>query len=476
MRLRNTIIVLILFAIVGGYAFVVGHYSVNEEKPKLIDVKPDDIAKIELKYSDRDIVLERDKGKPWRLVKPVGADADQAQANNLARAIADGVLVRTVDDKPADLAPFGLKPPTTTVTVTTFDKKTVPSIEVGKSTPIGFNAYVRLSNSPAVLLTEGAFSAGMNKSVNDLRVRDLMTFKLDDVQKLIIARDNGQTVEIDRDGDNWKIVKPSASPADDTAVRMALGTLVNARATDFVSDAPTNVAQYGLEKPHLTATVVLKNGEQQSMLFGFKQAGEGKSGIYVRRGERAPVYAVAEYVMTSLDKSPLDFRNKTIVKVDPESVETVKVKTSDGEFTLKRVPVGNWDVVAGGKTTEADIPVVERLLNQFRDLKGESIVADPMPSAQPFGLDNPAVEITLIGKDGKQLGMVKLAKISVKPTAPPIPGEPAQRTEYYATSSGSKAVYSLSDFSFEQLNRPAPLYMAKAPQPPPPQAAASPAK
>ncbi len=120
------------------------------------------------------------------------------------------------------------------------------------------------------------------------------------------------------------------------------------------------------------------------------------------------------------------------MKIDPESVETVKVKTSDGEFTLKRAPVGKWDVIAGGKTTEGDIPVVERLLNQFRDLKGESIVADPMPSAQPFGLDNPALEVTLTGKDGKQLGMVKLAKINVKPTAPPLPGEPAQRTEYYA--------------------------------------------
>ncbi len=189
----------------------------------------------------------------------------------------------------------------------------------------------------------------MNKTVNDLRVRDLMAFKLDDVQKLIIARDNGPAVEIDRDGDNWKIVKPAPSPADDTAVRMALGTLVNARASDFVADAPGNVNQYGLEKPHLTATVVLKNGEQQSMLFGFKQNEQGKSGIYVRRGERAPVYAVAEYVMTSLDKSPLDFRNKTILKIDPETVDTVKVKNSDGEFTLKRAPVGKWDVVSRGQ-------------------------------------------------------------------------------------------------------------------------------
>jgi len=470
MRLRNTIIVLILFAIVGGYAFIAGHYSSPEAQRKLLAVKQDDIAKIELHYADRDIVLERDKGKPWRLVRPIGAEADQTQANNLARAIADCAVVRTVDDKPADLAPFGLKPPTTTVTVTTFDKKTLPAIEVGKSTPIGFNAYVRLADSPAVLLAEAVFSAGMNKTVNDLRVRDLMAFKLDDVQKLIIARDNGQTVEIDRDGDHWKIVKPAPYAADDTAVRMALSTLVNAKASDFIADAPGNVTQYGLEKPHLTAAVMLKNGEQQSMLFGFKQSEQGKSGIYVRRGERAPVYAVAGYVMSSLDKSVLDFRNRTIVKVDPEAVGTVKVKNSDGEFTLKRAGT-DWNVMAGGKTTEADIPVVERLLNQLRDLKGQSIVADPMPSAQPFGLVNPAVEITLIGKDGKELGAVKLAKISVQPTTPPIPGEPAgPRTEYYASSSASKAVFSLSDFSFAQLNKPAPRYMAKAP------AAASPSK
>ena len=317
MRLRNTIIALVLLAIVGGYAFVVGRYSVPEAPQRLIDVKQDDIAKIELHYADRDIVLARDKDKPWRLVKPIGADADQNQANNLARAIAEGVLVRTVDDQPTDLVPFGLKPPTTTVIVTTFDGKPVPTIEVGKSTPIGFNAYAQLGNNPAVLLTEGAFSSGMNKTVNELRVRDLMAFKMDDVQKLIITRDNGQTVEIDRDGENWKIVKPAAYPADDLAVRMALSTLVNARASDFVNDTPANVAQYGLEKPHLTATVILKNGEQQSMLFGFKQNEPGKSGIYARRGERAPVYAVAEYLLTSLDKSFLDFRDRTIVKVDP---------------------------------------------------------------------------------------------------------------------------------------------------------------
>jgi len=90
-------------------------------------------------------VLERDKGAPWRLTKPIGADGNQSQANNLASAIVDAELNRTVDEKPADLKAFELDHPKTIVTVTTFHKKTWPSIAVGRSTPIGFNAYVKLS-------------------------------------------------------------------------------------------------------------------------------------------------------------------------------------------------------------------------------------------------------------------------------------------------------------------------------------------
>jgi hypothetical protein len=464
MRLRNTIIVLILFAIVGGYAFIVAHYSAPEETSKLLEgLKSADIAKIELKYPDRDIVLERDKGSLWRLTKPIGAEADQTQANNLAGAIADAQLNKTVDEKPADLKAFELDHPKTIVTVTTFDKKPWPSIDVGRSTPIGFNAYVKLSNSPAVLLTSSVFPSGMNKKVNDLRIRDLMSFKMDDVRKLIVTRDNGQTVELNLDGDKWKMVKPSPYPADEIQVRQALSTIINAKASDFVADAPASVTQYGLEKPHLTATVVLNNGSQESLLFGFKQNEPGKSGIFVRRGERAPVYAVPGYVMSALDKSWLDYRDRSVLNFDPSAVESVKVKNSNGEFTLKRGPSGRWDVIVAGKTSDGDIPVVERMLSQLRNLKGSSIVADPMPSAQPFGLENPALEITLVGKDGKDLGTIKLSKMSVTPTQAPLPGEPTgPRNEYYATSSASKAVFALSEFSFTSLNKPAPLYMARS--------------
>ncbi len=463
MRPRNTIIVLVLFALVGGYAFIVANYSKRDEPKKLLAVKAGDIAKIELKYPDRELVLERKKGGDWELTKPIGSDADQFQANNLARAIADCEVVSTVEEKPTELEPFGLAKPKTIVTATTFDHKTLPSVLVGKQTPIGFNAYIKTSNSPAILLTTAAFPSGMNKTVNDLRNRDLMSFKLDDVKKLSVSRDGGPPVELERDGDKWKISKPNPYPADDTQVREALSTLVNAKASDFVADAPSSVRQYGLEKPHVAAVITLKTGEQQSLLFGFKQSEQGKDGIFVRRGERAPVYAVPAYVMSALNKSELDFRDRTIISFDPSAVGSIKVKNASGDFTLTRSSGGKWQVVEAGKTSDADVAVVERTLSQLRALKGNSIVADPMPSAQPFGLDIPAVEITLVGKDGKDIGVVKLAKITVKPSSPPMPGEPAApRAEYYATSSATKAVFSLGDFSFMQLNKPAALYLARS--------------
>jgi hypothetical protein len=464
MNFRNTIIAIVVLAVIGGYALYVGKFSKPEETTqKLYRLKADDIAKIVLKYPERELELDRSKAfGQWSIVKPVGTDADQTASNNLARAIADCQLVRTVEDNPTDLKPFGLDKPQVTVTVTTFAGKTYPGIEVGKTTPIGFNAYIKETDKPAVMLTQSAFQSGMNKTLNNMRNRDLMNFTMDEVQKFVLAKDDGTTIEIDRDGDNWKIVKPASYKADDTQVREALSALLNAKVADFINDAPAAVTEYGLEKPHATATVYLKNGTQQSLLFGFKQTEAGKDGIYVRRGERAPVYTVHEYVMNDVDRSLLAFRDKTVFAFDPANVDSLNIKDESGTFTLKRAAGGKWDMVEGSKTSSADVPMVERFLDQLRDLKGNTIVADPMPSFMPFGLNTPAIDVTLFDKSGKQLGDMKLSKVSIKPTTPPAPGElPGPTTQYYAASSASKAVYSVSDYYFTQLNKPSRLFLSR---------------
>src|SRR5205807_8141295 len=124
-------------------------------------------------------------------------------------------------------------------------------------------------------------------------------------------------------------------------------------------------------------------------------------GYDVRDGERAPVYTVHPWVMTSLDKDLLALRDKTVLGVEPSKVASAEVDSSGKQFTLRRAAGGKWDLVEDGTTSVADVPVVERFLDQARDLKGNTIVMDPVKNPEMFGLDQPALTVTLHDKDGK---------------------------------------------------------------------------
>lgn len=468
MRFRNTVIAFVVLLIIGGYAFVNYRFSRPLPKPGLLGIKADEIAKIALKYPDRELVIAREKpGAPWMITQPIGTKADQTAANNLANAIADCTASRTVDEHPNDLARFGLAKPSVTVIVTTTKGKTLPGIEIGKTTPVGFNAYIRMTDRPSVMLVPSAFPPGMQKSVNEMRDRSLMSFDITDVTKFTLQPDIGPRIEVKRQKTGkWEIVEPQKYPADQTQVRRVLSSLADAQVADFVNDAPVEVAQYGLVKPHLVATVyTTRKGttQAQSLLFGSRQGEQGKDGVYVRRGERAPVYTVHAFVLTNVNKSQLDLRDKTVMSFDPSSVETVEV-TSDGKsFSLKRAGHGGWNLIRNGKTSPADVPVVERFLDQLRTFTGNTIVMDPMSHPEVFGLDKPVCQITLVAKDGKSIGTIKLAKVKVKnmlsagvpPTAP-------ERTGYYAISSVGTALYSTDEFMLGQLDRPADEFVSRA--------------
>ncbi|MGH7863766.1 MAG: DUF4340 domain-containing protein, partial [Candidatus Binataceae bacterium] len=292
MRPRNTIIALVFLLVVGGYAVVQYRYMTEEPAKKLYTIKPEDIVKIHLRYPGSEIELDRLDNGTWRITKPVSVDADQTAANNLARAIADCEVLKTVDEKPPALAPFGLDNPKAIVTVTLNDGKTLPAIALGKTTPIGFSVYMKTTDKPAIMLTSSAFQSGMSKTLDQVRNRELTDFKIDDVSRLTIERDGAETIDMVRDGDKWNIVKPKPYPADKLAVRQYLTALANAKVADFITDTPPSVSQYGLDKPHIAAATFTgkKGDERQSLLIGFKESGEGKSGYYARRGERVPVY------------------------------------------------------------------------------------------------------------------------------------------------------------------------------------------
>jgi hypothetical protein len=471
MRLRNTIIVFVLLLIIGGYAWY-SSLQPSDTTVKLNNITADDIIKINLKYPDREIELDRVAGNKWQIVKPIKTEADKIASDNLATAIAGAVVKKTVDEKPATLAPYGLDKPDVVVTVTTKNKGALPGIEVGKTTPVGFSAYIKTTDKPAVTLTESAFPTGMKKTVADLRDRELMTFNVDDVKKIKIEREGASEVDLVKSGDQWAIDKPSKYGADPTQVRTVLSGLANAKVDSFIDDEPSDVSKYGLLKPRLTVTVATAN-DSQSLLFGQKQSEPGKDGIYVRRGERAPVYTVHGYVMSDADKSIFDLRDKTVLSLVPSKVAKISFSAGGKSFTVAKAANGRWQVSDGVKG-DADSAVIERFLDQVSGLKANSIVIDPMADPKPFGLDHPAEEASFFDANHQLIGKISLAKVERHNQEGGAASGPVQRTDYYVASSAGTALYAIDDFTFGQLQKTEEQFRSATP--PSPSAAPSPAK
>lgn len=458
MQFRNTIIVLVLLLLIGGYIYFFQAGKPEEETQKLFNIKPDEITKINLKYPSQEIELARTDGT-WKMLKPIQANADSAAVTTLTHEVADADVKRTVDENAPDLALYGLAKPAVTVTVSTKDKS-LPGIEVGKNSPIGYSVYIKTTDKPAVLLTSGGFGPGTKRTVSDLRDHTLMTFKVDDVKKLVVKQDGQPPVELDKQQSNWKIVKPAAYDADSNGVRTLLGSLSNARIDEFTSDNPAHLSHYGLDKPALEVSVFTGAGQSpQSLLFGEKGSGTGKDDYYVKLASTPNVYTVHNYVFSDANKTLNDLRDRTVLAFDPDQVEQVKFSNNGHAYVISRSADGKWTETDGARSG-ADAVKVRQFLDRLHDLKAESIVQDTTANLDKFGLNSPNETVAFSGKNGKELGTVKLSRVERRNENDK--NAPA-RIDYYALSSASPTVYKIFEYDYGDLLKTPEQFAAPKP-------------
>jgi hypothetical protein len=471
MQLRNTIIVLVLVAVVGGYALVILLGSQPEATPSLFKVSAKDITQIDLRYPNGELELARNPNHTWSIIKPLKVDADQGAVDNLTQAIAGARLSKTIDDKPPSLEPFGLDKPSAVVAISTDKNGALPALDVGRMSPTASGAYVKFADKPAVLMTASDFPGAVTRQINDLRTHELMSFDLDEANKILIEKSSGAPIEIDKQGSKWQIVKPARYLADSDAVAQLLTDLVNSRIDTFVSDSPSDLGKYGLGAPQLSVTIFTgKDDARHSLLFGLEQPAAEKHDIYVKRGADESVFTVEDTLIGKVNVNVPDLRDKTVMNFDPLKVSRLEVTNHGKKYQLERGNADKWQVVAGGKTAAASSPAVQTFLDELANLKGDKIAADPMDDPRKYGMNEPTEEIAVFDKQGKPVGTVRLAQLQSQITPqPPTPGEEAPNAKLqravtafhnYAKSTSGTPVYSLRESDFSQFDMTAEQFQA----------------
>ena len=438
--IRRILILLVLVAALGTYLYV---YELPEaaregKKAKLVGVDKDAVTGLVLTYPDRELELKKDD-QGWRLLRPADAPADDTVMKGVLSTLTDAEVQKTLDQLPQNLADFGLDKPTVTVKLTLKDGSQPPPLVVGKNTAIGGKAYVRKDDEPKLYLTTSALGYGLNKQAKDVRDKTILAFKDEDVSRVEIKAENGDTVTLVRkDKEAWT-VEPGDHPGDTTEVRSYLSSLRSTRAVDFPDDHPQDLGKYGLAAPRLTVTVATgtDGAASQALLVGAETTEGSQKQIYAKRGDQPTVYALGDWTFRTLAKPPSQFRDKTVLGFDPTRVGKLAFERKDGGAVRLARAEGKWTLEgAEGKTSKDS--AIATLLDDLRDLRGADIAAEPAKDLAAWGLDHPDLRITLTDKEGQPIGTVLAAKHDGKP---------------YVMRAGSETVFEARDYMYARLDK-----------------------
>jgi hypothetical protein len=283
-----------------------------------------------------------------------------------------------------------LSDPGLAATITEKNNKT-HELLLGDKTPAGNAVYAKLEGDPRIFIIASYNKGNIDKSVNDLRDKRLLTVEADKISKVELIAGK-EDIEFGRNKDAWQIVKPKPLRADGPQVEGLVRTLTEAR-MDLSTEQDTKklASAFAVAAPVATARVTAESGTQEL------QVRKNKDDYYAKSSVVEGVYKVASSVGKGMDKGLEDFRNKKLFDFGFSDPNKVEIQDGARSYFLTRSGDDWWN--GSGKKLDAGSaqPVVEKI----RDLSASKFVDS--------GFTTPAIELTVTSNDGKRIEKVEIA-------------------------------------------------------------------
>lgn len=389
----------IVCAALGGVLYWSDHRKPSAEAakpdadaaPPILKLDEGSITKLELKKKDQPAILLAKNGSDWKITEPKAFAADQSSVSSLLSTISSLDSERLVEDKSANLQRYGLDHPSLEVAVTEKDNKT-QQLLLGDATPTGSAVYTALASDPRVFTIAEYRKAGLDKSLNDLRDKRLLTVSPDKVSRLEIDGKNGD-LEFGRNKDEWQIVKPKPMRADSSTVGELVSKLASARMDLSASDTLAKESESAFAKSSPTATLKLTDESSTEQL----QIRKNSDTYYAKSSIVEGAYKIDSTLGDAVSKKLEDFRNKKLFDFGYADPTKLEIHSGAKTYSLVRNGEDWWD---NGKKMDADS--VGAVVSNLRDLSADKFVDS--------GFTAPACEIIVTSDDSKRVEKVSISK------------------------------------------------------------------
>ena len=400
MSFKKTLIFLAILLALGGYYYVVEVKMAAKKQEaetvnkRLFSVKKDEITTLTLKRADGEIVLK--KGETgWQMEQPVAAAADGAEVDRLLTAFADAQRDKTIADKAENLEEFGLNAPEFVITATNAANASF-SVSLGKETPTASGFYAKVGDKPDIVSIDNLTQANLSKTAYDLRDKTIFAFDPAQIKKAAFtlpanAAAPAATVELTQENAVWSITAPQPFTADTEKVNAILSQIKSAKIKEFVTETPTNLAEYGLDAPQKSLALTI--GEEptpQTLLIGKRNDENG--GVYAQHAATGNVFLIPSTIDDEFPKALNDLRDKALVRFENADIQKIEIRTLAETVTLQREAGDTWKIVAPAEFP-ANTDRVNVLLNDAKNAKSLEFV-DAAADQTWFGFDRPNVMVS----------------------------------------------------------------------------------
>lgn len=419
MKPKGLLVAVGLLAILGGLTWWSNKRQASAGKStdtttKILSIPADQFQEIRIKNPAQTVDLKRDNGK-WRIAGPEALPADQDAAGSVVTALSALNADKVVEDKASDLAAYGLKDPALDVQIVKKDGKT-DELLIGDDTPTGSGSYAKLANDPRVFSIATFNKTSIDKPVNDLRDKRLLTFQSGKITRINLdAKGPGLELGKNNDGE-WQILKPRPARADGSQVD-ALVTSLQDTKMDLSEDAKAAASNFAAGSKVASANITDAGGNQS---IEIRKKGDN---YYAKSSAVAGIFKVGADSGKALDKGLDDFQNKKLFDFgfsDPSYMVvqgTAYTKSGD-----------KW--MAGAKTM--DNTSVQNVIDKLRDLAATKF-AEAGGGATVF-------EAAVTSNGGKRREKVTITK---------------QGDQYFAKRENEPGIYVLDGKAVDDLEKAA---------------------
>lgn len=216
-----------------------------------------------------------------------------------------------------------------------------------------------------------------------------------DVTELVLKRGD-EVVRLKREGDGWQMLEPVSYRGERGPVDETLTAIATARMDREIAAQPANPGDFGLDKPTAEATLLLKDGKQLGLQLGAKNP----TGIwvYARELDKPNVFVVSDSVLRDVARPAADFRSKTILAFDRNSVSQLEIATGDETLVLEPAGEHAWKLTRP-RALSADTDTVTDFLDKLTSARVKEFVAETPASLEPYGLERPVRVAVHTGRD-----------------------------------------------------------------------------